>query len=178
MGAGVLLLRGVKVGGAKALPMAGLREMLTGLGLARVQTYLQSGNAVFWDPGIEGLEGRILAAMQERFGFVAEVFLLTLDGFAGVLTDNPFQAAGRLDGARVHVVFLKAPVFVDLEGLKVWATAGERFHLAAGAFYLHTPEGFGRSKVAERLGRYVKADQTARNQRSCEAILALATGLS
>ena len=171
-------MRGVNVGGAKVLPMAAFREMLAGLGLQGVKTHVQSGNAVFLDPGVEGLEGRIAAAMQERFGFMAEVFLFTLQGFAGVLADNPFQAAGRVDGARVHVVFLKAPVFVDLEGLKAWATAGERFHLRAGAFYLHTPEGFGRSKVAERLGRYLKAAMTARNQRSCEAILALAQGVT
>ena len=173
-----LLLRGVNVGGAKTLPMAALREMLVGLGLQGVQTYLQSGNAVFHDPGIVGLDGRIAAALLERFGFAAEQFLMPAARFAQVLADNPFQAAGRLDGAKVHVVFLKQPVFVDLEALQTWATAGERFHLGESAFYLQTPEGFGRSKVAERLGRYLKSEQTARNQRSCEAILALTQRLT
>ncbi len=42
----VALLRAVNVGGTK-LPMADLRALLEGLGLANVRTYLQSGNAVF-----------------------------------------------------------------------------------------------------------------------------------
>jgi uncharacterized protein (DUF1697 family) len=43
----VALLRGVNVGGANKLPMAGFRALLAGLGLGRVETYIQSGNAVF-----------------------------------------------------------------------------------------------------------------------------------
>ncbi|HET9956116.1 MAG TPA: DUF1697 domain-containing protein, partial [Polyangiaceae bacterium] len=42
-----LLLRGVNVGTKNSLPMAELRSMLTKLGCADVQTYVQSGNAVF-----------------------------------------------------------------------------------------------------------------------------------
>ena len=42
-----LLLRAVNVGGHGILPMATLREVLTGLGYENVSTYLQSGNAVF-----------------------------------------------------------------------------------------------------------------------------------
>ncbi len=42
-----LLLRGVNVGTKNSLPMAELRSMLTKLGSTDVQTYVQSGNAVF-----------------------------------------------------------------------------------------------------------------------------------
>ena len=42
-----LLLRGVNVGTKNSLPMAELRAMLTKLGCTGVQTYVQSGNAVF-----------------------------------------------------------------------------------------------------------------------------------
>ncbi|MGW2995759.1 DUF1697 domain-containing protein, partial [Streptomyces sp. NPDC001193] len=44
------LLRGINVGGARKVPMAELREVLEGLGLTEVRTYLQSGNAVFTSP--------------------------------------------------------------------------------------------------------------------------------
>ena len=43
----VALLRGVNVGGAGRLPMVEFRATLVGLGLERVRTYIQSGNAVF-----------------------------------------------------------------------------------------------------------------------------------
>jgi hypothetical protein len=42
-----LLLRGVNVGKKNSLPMAELRAMLAKLGCTDVQTYVQSGNAVF-----------------------------------------------------------------------------------------------------------------------------------
>ena len=42
----VALLRGVNVSGAGKLPMAEFREILAGMGFGRVQTYIQSGNAV------------------------------------------------------------------------------------------------------------------------------------
>lgn len=43
----VALLRGVNVGGAGKLPMAAFRDLLAGLGFQRVETLIQSGNAVF-----------------------------------------------------------------------------------------------------------------------------------
>jgi len=42
-----LLLRGVNVGTKNSLPMAELRAMLKNVGCTDVQTYVQSGNAVF-----------------------------------------------------------------------------------------------------------------------------------
>jgi uncharacterized protein (DUF1697 family) len=46
------------------------------------------------------------------------------------------------------------------------------------ALYLHTPGGLGRSALAAKLPRYIKVEQTARNQRSAEAILALANAIA
>ena len=45
--------------------------------------------------------------------------------------------------------------------------------LTEGVFYLHTPNGFGRSKLVERLHRFIGAEMTARNLRSVKAIRAL-----
>ena len=42
----VVLLRGVNVGGARPLPMAGLRDALSAAGHRDVRTYVQSGNVV------------------------------------------------------------------------------------------------------------------------------------
>ena len=43
----IALLRGVNVGKAKRVPMAELKALLAGLGYDRVETLLNSGNAVF-----------------------------------------------------------------------------------------------------------------------------------
>ena len=174
----ILLLRGVNVSGAHRLPMAAFRAMLGEIGLSRVATHIQSGNAVFHDPGLAGLEGRIDVALQARFGFSVALFVMGLEEYRAVMAANPFRVAGAADGAKVHVVFLAGPASgVDLAGLRDLARDSEEIALTDRALYLFTPGGYGRSMVAEKLSRYVKVPQTARNQRSAAAILALAEGV-
>jgi uncharacterized protein (DUF1697 family) len=47
----IALLRAVNVGGTGKLPMANFRALLLDLGYRNVETYIQSGNAVFDAPG-------------------------------------------------------------------------------------------------------------------------------
>ena len=171
----ILLLRGVNVAGANRLPMSEFREMLAEFGLKNVDTHLQSGNAVFHDPGIAGLEGKIGAAMLLRFGFKPALFILEVADFRAILAANPYKAAGAVDGTKVHILFLGSPAIgADLAGLRAQASEGEQVTLTDRALYLHTPGGYGRSTLADKLPRYIKVAQTARNLRSTEAILALA----
>ena len=62
------LLRGINVGGSRKVPMAALRTLLEGLGLADVRTYLQSGQAVFsaGHGDEESLAAEITAAGEKR----------------------------------------------------------------------------------------------------------------
>ena len=174
----ILLLRGVNVSGANRLPMAEFREMLAEFGLKNVDSHVQSGNAVFHDPGVAGLADKIGAAMLLRFGFKPALFIMALADYKAILAANPYKAAGAVDGAKVHIIFLGEPATgADLAGLRATAAEGEQVTLTDKALYLHTPGGFGRSVLAEKLARYVKVPQTARNQRSAENILALAAAL-
>lgn len=171
----ILLLRGVNVSGANRLPMAEFREMLAEFGLKHVDTHVQSGNAVFLDPGVADLDEKINKAMLQRFGFKPALFFIDLAKYKAVLRANPYKAAGTADGSKVHIVFLASPaVKPDLAGLRAFAKEGEEVTLTDAALYLHTPAGFGQSNLAERLQRYVNVPQTARNQKSAESILALA----
>ena len=174
----ILLLRGVNVSGANRLPMAEFREMLAEFGLKNVDTHVQSGNAVFQDPGVKDLTDKIGAAMLLRFGFKPALFIIDLADYRAILAANPYKAAGAADGAKVHIIFLAVPdKAADLVGLRAQATDGEQVTLTDRALYLHTPAGFGRSAVAEKLPRFIKVANTARNQRSAESILALAVAL-
>ena len=171
----ILLLRGVNVSGANRLPMAEFREMLAEFGLKHVDTPIQSGNAVFLDPGVADLDEKISKAMLQRFGFKPALFFISLAQYKAVLRANPYKAAGTADGSKVHIVFLAAPaVKPDLAGLRAFAKDGEEVTLTDAALYLHTPAGFGKSNLADRLQRYVNVPQTARNQKSADSILALA----
>jgi len=171
----ILLLRGVNVAGANRLPMAEFREMLAEFGLEHVDTHVQSGNAVFVDPGVADLEDKINKAMLQRFGFKPALFVISLANYKSVLKANPYKAQGAADGDKVHIVFLAEPAkAADLPGLRAFARDGEDVTLTDAAIYLHTPAGFGKSALAEKLQRFINVSQTARNQRSAESILALA----
>lgn len=171
----ILLLRGVNVSGANKLPMAAFRATLEGLGLTSVATHIQSGNAVFHDPGLSDPAQRISQALTRDFAISPAIFLYDLATYRQILQANPYHAAGLADGAKVHILFLAAPApDPDLAALTALAQDGEAFTLTPQALYLHAPHGIGRSALAEKLPRALKTPQTMRNQRSAQAILALA----
>ena len=171
----VALLRGVNVGGRNRLPMAEWRALLEARGLTGVATYIQSGNAVFDGPDApEGLADDIRDAIAERFGFAPDCLLLTAADLDAALAANPFPEADA-DPKSLHLVFCTGTPQLDVEAARAAATAGERWQLGADIFYLHTPNGFGRSKLAERLPRVLRAETiTARNLATCRALQKMA----
>ena len=171
----VVLLRGVNVGGRRKLPMAALRELLAEVGFGNVRTYIQSGNVVLDSPDgdRDSVARSIRDAIEGRFGFAPHTFVLDVGAFDAAIAANPFPE-GEHDPKAVHFFFLAEPdPTADLDGLRELATQGEEFVLTETVFYLHTPNGFGRSKLAERLPRFIGAETTARNYRSVHAIRAL-----
>lgn len=175
----VLLLRGVNVSGANRLPMPEFREMLAEQGVSDVQTHIQSGNAVFRDPGVPDLIPKVSAAMLLRFGFAPAMFLMDLAAYDAILRANPYAAKGAEDGAKVHIFFLAEPApKTDLAALRALATGGEAVTLTDNALYLLAPNGIGRSVLASKIERLVPVKITARNQRSAESIAALARGIA
>ncbi len=171
----IVLLRGVNVGGRHKLPMAALRELLAEVGFENVRTYIQSGNIVLEsaDGDRHSVARSIRAAIEGRFGFAPHTFVLDVDAFDAAIAANPFSQ-GDEDPKAVHFFFMAEPdPTADLDALRQLATQGEEFALTAGVFYLHTPNGFGRSKLVERMRRFIGAETTARNYRSVRAIRAL-----
>ena len=176
----IALLRGINVGGARRVAMAPLRELVAGLGYDRVRTYVQSGNVVF-DAGGRAEDGdavaaRLGAAVADAFGFAVDVVVRSRDELAAVVAANPFPAADAAP-TRLHVIFCDRPIDPDaaLAGLDLAAFAPDACAIAGREAYVWTPDGFGRSKLAEQLGRRpLAAAATARNWRTVQRLLALA----
>jgi uncharacterized protein (DUF1697 family) len=168
MGRWVALLRGVNVGGAGRLPMAEFRALLEGMGLGAVRTYIQSGNAVFdSERDAVELQAAIRDAVAARFGFAPETFVLSARDVVAALTDHPFAAA---DPKFVHVCFLRETPAPDEAALRALALPGDGWHIGPCRFTLHTPGGYGTSKLAERLPRLLPTPMTARNLRTLAAL--------
>jgi uncharacterized protein (DUF1697 family) len=65
---------------------------------------------------------------------------------------------------RLHVFFLDSkPESPDINGITKLAISSERFQLIDSVFYLHAPDGFGRSKLAAGAERKLGVPLTARN---------------
>lgn len=164
------LLRGINLGGKNRVAMADLRQVAIDLGHARVATYIQSGNLVFTspDPDQAALASALEREISQRLGVSAAVVVVSRDDVDQVIADNPFPA----DNPRMlHAVFrgeeMSAAGHAAVEqAVKAARDVGSRddAQVVGRTLYLHTPDGFGRSDLALRLGRSAaQAQGTARN---------------
>lgn len=169
----IALIRGINVGG-RQLPMETLRALLADLGCTDIRTYIQSGNAVFCSRATDGsrLAARISKAIAADHGFEPFVLVISREELANVAADNPYAKAAATTPKFVHAFFLAAvPEAPDLDAMQKIKAASESFALDGRTFYLHTPDGFGISKLAERAERLLGVPATARNWRTVTTLL-------
>ena len=175
----VALLRGINVGGHNKLPMQDLRDILAALGCEDVETYIQSGNAVFRSGDDRTTLGsKIETAVDKRFGFTPKVLPLTIDDYQSILSANPFPEA--VDNPKsLHISFLsETPADPDLNSLDTLKSPTEKYVLLANAFYLHAPDGIGRSKLAAKVEKCLGVQATGRNWRTTFKLLELAAAIT
>ncbi|MFI1884636.1 DUF1697 domain-containing protein [Streptomyces jumonjinensis] len=149
------LLRGINVGGHRKVPMARLREVLTGLGHTEVATYLQRGNAVFSCERADERElaAALEAAIEESFGFGVDCLVRDAGYLSAVATDCPFPAA-ELTARQLHVTYFSERMAPErFAGIDADAFAPETFRLGDRALYLFAPDGLGRSRLGPALAR-------------------------
>ena len=185
----VALLRGINVGGRNKVPMADLREVVASLGHTGVTTYIQSGNVLFTtDERDTGkLASDLEAAITGSFGLKSSVVVLARQDLAGILDRNPYP--NEPNPKLVHVVFLNAEPPQDLlariaAAESTAAAKGSRDTVRAvgRALFLHTPDGYGTSELAQALFRIISAPveqkklqlaATARNWATATKLLSL-----
>jgi uncharacterized protein (DUF1697 family) len=176
----ITLLRGINVGGKNLLPMKELVVLIEAIGATHVKTYIQSGNAIFQIQAshFNSVASRIENKILEHKGFKANVSVLKSGEMEKVMAKNPFPDA-VYQPQFLHLYFLSAkppsPDFGKVESLKAET---EQFSLIDKVFYLHAPEGIGRSKLAAHVEKLMGVQATARNWRTVSKILSLAHDLS
>lgn len=157
----VILFRGV--GGKTQLPTKPLREALRAAGFANVATYINSGNAALASdkPRDEVIE--VIARICSReFGFDKAIYAITRAEWDKVVANNPFPNVQV--GNQLHAAILDgAPPLGAVDHLRALAVDGEDIKVIGQAAYLHTPNGFGRSRMAEKFDKGIGVANTARN---------------
>ncbi|WP_417720017.1 DUF1697 domain-containing protein [Salipiger sp.] len=167
----VALLRGINVGGANRLPMAELRTFCAGLGWQEVATHVASGNVLFRADGTpDSLSAALHDALKAGTGLDVPVLVLAPEVLRHAVEDCPFDPQ---DDRLVHAAFAFAVPAPDRDLFERFAADGDGLEAGRGLVWLHTPGGFGRSKVAERLERIVGCPITARNLRSLRELVAM-----
>lgn len=173
----IALFRGINVGGRNTIPMAKLRALLEGLGLEKVQTYIQSGNAVFQCAAVEAssIAENIQNGLEAEVGFRPEVQVFSADVLKAAIESNPFPEA-EPEPKSLHLFFLgEVPEEPNLKGLEDLKASNERYELINQCFYLHAPDGIGKSKLAARAERLLGVSATARNWKTVMQVMDMAS---
>jgi len=164
----IALFRGINVGGKNLLPMKQLVSIMEDIGCLDVITYIQSGNAVFRseENRTSQLSGKISSAIKKQHGFEPYILLLEAADIEKAISGNPFPEA-ESEPKSLHVGFLSAtPKKPDIQTLETLRKKTERFVLKDAVFYLHAPEGVGRSKLAASAEKLIGVSMTGRNWRT------------
>lgn len=175
----IVLLRGINVGGHASLPMKDLKATLEALDGRDVQSYIQSGNVVLRHRESDAgkLAAGIRRAIRERHALDPEILVLGAGQFDAIASANPFPEAEDAPTS-LHVYFLANPAKTpDLDKLAALKGDNERFELTAEAFYLHAPDGIGRSKLAEKVEKALGVPVTARNWRTVSRLREMAADI-
>ena len=174
----IALFRGINIGGHNLLPMKQLVVLLEDIGCRNVKTYIQSGNAVFQTRHTDHaqLAEKISRAIEKAHGFKPWVILLDRKDLQKVIKSNPYPEA-EADPKSLHVLFLaEKPPNPDLKKLQAISTETERFKLKDRLFYLHLPDGAGRSKLAAQAEKLLGVATTGRNWRTVCKLMQMADG--
>lgn len=159
----LILFRGV--GGKTQLPVQALRKKLTAAGFENVATYINSGNAIVRSPlNRKQVIATIAELCRKHFGFDKAIFAPTLAEWDELIAHNPFANAAANAPTTVHAALLEnAPRLENVERVRACAVKGEEIEIVGSGAYLHTPHGFGTSKLAAKFDAWIGVTNTARN---------------
>jgi uncharacterized protein (DUF1697 family) len=159
----IALFRGINIGGRNSLPMKDLTSIFETLGARNAKTYIQSGNVVFQisSKDISSFSKRLGGEIMKRRGFEPQILVIEPSEVETAMTNNPFPEA---EPSSLHLGFLAfPPENPDLKKLESLKKDSERFCLIDRIFYLHAPEGVGRSKLAASSEKLLGVPMTDRN---------------
>jgi len=147
------LLKGVNVGGNRKLPMADLRDFLTGLGLGDVKTLLASGNVVFdaQEKDAAKLEAYLEGEAKAKLGLDTGWLLRSHAELAGVVKANPFPDAATAHPNHLLVHFHRDPFPTSL--LPLAHDGPERLAAHGRELYVDYPDDVGHSKLPQAMSK-------------------------
>jgi uncharacterized protein (DUF1697 family) len=177
----ICMLRGVNVGGHNQIKMEALRALCESLGLLDVQTYVQSGNAVFrtQERSLAALAKSIEDGIQRGFGFRPSAVLRTTSEMRAAIAKNPFAARQGIEPNKLLVTFLAAAPDAESHGNALAIkTFPEELRIDGREVYIYFPNGMARPKMSwPRIEKALKTSGTGRNWNTVTKLLEMAEAL-
>src|SRR6266498_2388379 len=106
----VALLRAINVGG-HTVKMDHLRSLFEAIGLAKVETFIASGNVIFDSPSSTSktLEEKIEKHLQETLGYEVKTFVRAIPELKAVAAYKPFSDSElKKEGHALYIGFVAA----------------------------------------------------------------------
>ncbi|MFC4810279.1 DUF1697 domain-containing protein [Paenibacillus sp. GCM10023250] len=149
------LIRGINVGGKNKLAMADLKRELEAIGLAKVQTYIQSGNVVCQSPKDHGtVRDEIEQAITRISGIRANVMIRTQQELDAIVEDCPYAEEAAAEGKSIHLSVLNEPLTGrQLEKLSAGISELDRFRADGTVIYCHYGQSILDSKLAANIAK-------------------------
>ena len=173
----ILLFRGG--GGATQVPVKRLREAMTEAGFEKAATYINSGNALVASrKGRDTVRAEVAKICKAEFGFDKDIHVVTRNEWAELIAKNPFADAVLVPKYLHAAVLAGDPPEGALEKLRELAKGGERIDVVGQVAYLHTPDGFGTSKLAGKFDKGIGVPNTARNWNTVTKLMEMADAMA
>lgn len=180
----IALLRGINVGGKNSIKMTDLRRTLEAMGLEAVQTYIQSGNALFRSSeDEEPLRQKLEQEIEKAFGFTVKVALRTATELERVANSCPFskdeieKAESTAVGESLYVAFLtQEPSTEKIERFGAYRSEGDDYRVEGREVYLLFGNSIRNSRLTNNLTR-LDDSATVRNWKTLGKLVGLARAI-
>ena len=171
----IILFRGV--GGATQLPTKPLREALR-----RPASRMSRPTSTVATRAVieEGRRNRAADVGEDRekgVRFRQGCLCGHCGEWRGLIENNPFPDALAVPKFLHAAVLDGKPDEEKVEALRAFAKAGERIAVVGKVAYIHTPGGFGTSKLAVKFDKGIGVPNTARNWNTVLALAEMADAI-
>lgn len=173
----IALLRGINVSGQKKIKMSDLKIIFEDLSFKKVETYIQSGNVLFFSDSInnKSLREKIENKIKDQFGYQVQVIIKTPGELNYALRNNPFLNDKKKNDERIYFTFLsEKPSAVNITKLKEVDYSPEEYSMDRDTVYLFFPNGYGKAKMNNNFfEKKLNVFATTRNYKTVKALFTL-----
>lgn len=176
----IAILRGINVGGRRKILMADLRSLFEKLGFQEVQTYIQSGNALFHtDSPLTDIElaTKIEQAISKQYEFEVPVIVIATDQIGKIAKKNPFLKNKETDITHLHLTFLKEkPSKENQSKTEEYNYEPDQFVIKDQAVFVYCEGKYHKSKLTNNFfEKKLKVAATTRNWKTVLKLVELSS---